>query len=78
MSKVTVLNGSPSGQTRLNGVLDYVVKHFEAASVSHDVIHIRNLPAEDLIQANFNSQGIKAANKKIEGLRDHCHYHSYL
>ena len=66
MSKVTVLNGSPSGQTRLNGVLDYVVKHFEAASVSHDVIHIRNLPAEDLIQANFNSQAIKAANKKIE------------
>jgi FMN reductase len=66
MSKVTVISGSPSEQTRLNGVLDYVEKHFKEARLIPEVIHIRNLPAEDLIRANFNSKEIVEANKKIE------------
>jgi FMN reductase len=66
MSKLTVISGSPSEQTRLNGVLDYVIKHVEEARLIPEVIHIRNLPAEDLIRANFNSAAIVEANKKIE------------
>lgn len=66
MSKVTIISGSPSEQTRLNGVLDYVVKHFEKAALLPEVINIRDLPPEDLIWANFNSPVIKEANKKVE------------
>lgn len=66
MSKVTIISGSPSEQTRLNGVLEFVVKHFEEARLIPEVIHIRNFPAEDLIRANFNSEEIKEANIKIE------------
>ena len=66
MSKVTVISGSPSTQTRLNGVLKHVAKHIEEAGLITEVIHIRNLPAEDLILANFNNAEIVKAHKKIE------------
>jgi FMN reductase len=66
MSKVTIISGSPTEQTRLNGVLDYVVNYFETVGLSSEVIHIRNLPAEDLIRANFNSPEIVETQKQIE------------
>ncbi|MFP5105891.1 NADPH-dependent FMN reductase [Neobacillus sp. C211] len=66
MSKVTIISGSPSEHTRLNGALDYVVEFFEGVNHSPEIIHIRNLPAEDLIQARFDSNKITDANKKVE------------
>ncbi|TWD93446.1 FMN reductase [Neobacillus bataviensis] len=66
MSKITIISGSPSEHTRLNGVLDEVVRHLEGINIIPDIIHVRNLPAEDLIQAKFNSEEIVRANKKVE------------
>ncbi|WHY69027.1 NADPH-dependent FMN reductase [Neobacillus sp. SuZ13] len=66
MSKITIISGSPSEQTRLNGVLAEVVKQLEGVNIIPEIIHVRNLPAQDLIQAKFNSEEIVRANKKVE------------
>ncbi|MEH7416570.1 NADPH-dependent FMN reductase [Neobacillus drentensis] len=66
MSKITIISGSPSEYTRLNGVLDEVVRHLEGENIIPEIIHVRNLPAEDLIQAKFDSEEIVKANKKVE------------
>ena len=66
MSKVTIISGSPSEQTRLNGVLQFVSNHFHRGEITPEIINIRNLPAEDLIQARFESEEIVKENKKVE------------
>ncbi|MGG4037228.1 NADPH-dependent FMN reductase [Heyndrickxia ginsengihumi] len=65
MNKVTVISASPSEKSRLNGILNYVNTYLEHADIELDVIEIRNLPAEDLIHANFSSEEIQEANNKI-------------
>ncbi|WP_035445779.1 NADPH-dependent FMN reductase [Bacillus sp. UNC41MFS5] len=66
MSKITIISGSPSEQTRLTGVLAEVVRHLEGVDIIPDIIHVRTLPAQDLIEAKFNSEEIVRANKKVE------------
>jgi FMN reductase len=66
MSKVTIISGSPSEQTRLNGVLHYVLNYFHGGENTPEMIKVRDLPAEDLIQTRFESEEIIEANKKVE------------
>jgi FMN reductase len=66
MSKVTIISGSPTEHTRLNGVLQEVLNYFQQGDFNPEVIHVRNLPPEDLIYANFSSDEIINANKKVE------------
>lgn len=66
MSKVTIISGSPSEHTRLNGVLQEVLGYFQQGGFTPKLINVRNLPPEDLIYANFSSQEIINANKKVE------------
>ncbi|MDQ0201515.1 NADPH-dependent FMN reductase [Neobacillus ginsengisoli] len=66
MSKVTIISGSPAEETRLNGILDYVVSYFKGVNIPPNIINIRNLPAQVLIQAKFDSEEIVEANKKVE------------
>lgn len=63
---MTIISGSPSEHTRLNGVLDEIVRQSEGMNITHEIIHIRNLPPQDLIQAKFDSGEIVRANKKVE------------
>lgn len=66
MSKVTIISGSPSEYTRLNGVLHDVIHHFHEVGITPEIINVRNLPSEDLIQVKFSSEEIIKANKKVE------------
>lgn len=66
MSKVTIISGSPSEHTRLNGVLNDFLNHFHEVGLIPEIINVRNLPSEDLIQAKFESEVIKKENKKVE------------
>src|SRR4051812_1415779 len=66
MSKVTIISGSPSDQTRLNGVLHDIINHFHEVKIKPEIINIRHLPADALIQAKFDSVEISKANKKVE------------
>ncbi|MCS7464804.1 NADPH-dependent FMN reductase [Paenibacillus doosanensis] len=65
MSKVTVISGSPSASSRLNGVLQAVQTHLNAASLDIATIDVRNLPPEDLIYTNFESPAIVTANQSV-------------
>jgi FMN reductase len=66
MSKVTIITGSPTEHTRLNGVLQEVLYYFHQEGHTPEVINVRNLPPEDLIYANFYGEEINSANKKVE------------
>ncbi|MEH7120649.1 NADPH-dependent FMN reductase [Neobacillus vireti] len=66
MSKVTIISGSPSEETRLNGVLRDVLNHFEGIGIAPEIINVRELPPEALIQAKFDSKEIIEANRKVE------------
>ena len=66
MSKVTIISGSPTEVTRLNGVLHEVLDHLSGIGIAPEIINVRQLPSEALIQAKFDSSEITEANKKVE------------
>lgn len=63
---MTIISGSPSEQTRLNGVLHGVINHLNGDSITPEIIHVRELPSEDLLHAKFDSEEILKANRKVE------------
>lgn len=65
MSKVTIIAGSPSENTRLNGILYGVQNLLNKVGITPEIINVRELPPEDLIYAKFDSEEIKKANKKV-------------
>jgi FMN reductase len=66
MAKVVILIGSPSEKSRLNGVVDRITNRLGDSDLEVSVISVRDLPAEDLLLANFGSEAILAANKVVE------------
>ncbi|THF73189.1 NADPH-dependent FMN reductase [Cohnella fermenti] len=65
MAKVVVLIGNPSAKSRLNGVVDRVKSRLGDTDLDVSTISVRDLPAEDLLFANFGSEAIQAANKTV-------------
>lgn len=65
MSIVTIA-GSPSAQSRSSRLLAEAAKWLKDEGFTHQEISVRDLPAEDLLYANFNSPALKAAAKVIE------------
>jgi FMN reductase len=66
MTSAVIIYGGNSKQSRLKGILDKVEGFFETEGFSSDTIYVHDLPAEDLIKANFKSEAILAVNKKVE------------
>jgi FMN reductase len=66
MSKVIIISGSPSEHTRLNGVLHGVTNQLNGVGITPEIIHVRDLPSEDLLHAKFDSEEILKANRKVE------------
>lgn len=66
LKTITVISGSPSKTSRIIGVLDYVVSKIKEQGISVTHLQVCDLPAADLIYANFNSEEIKKANAIIE------------
>lgn len=62
MSRIVIINGANAASSRVNAVQQYIEKTIhEVAS-----IEVFKLPAEDLLSANFNSEGIQAVNRIVE------------
>ncbi|MGS5019758.1 NADPH-dependent FMN reductase [Paenibacillus sp. JJ1683] len=61
MSKVVILSGSPSTQSRLYGLIHYATKQLREAGAEVTLLNVVDLPAEDLIKANFNSPDVTAS-----------------
>jgi len=65
MGKVVVLSGSPSGTSRLDGLLKHTIAYLEKSGAQTAWIRARDLPAEDLLHARFDSPAILQANATI-------------
>ncbi|AZH29266.1 NADPH-dependent FMN reductase [Paenibacillus sp. M-152] len=61
MSKVVILSGSPSTHSRLYGLIHYTTEQLREAGAEVTLLNVVDLPAEDLIKANFNSPDVIAA-----------------
>ncbi|OPA80510.1 FMN reductase (NADPH) [Paenibacillus selenitireducens] len=65
MAKTAVISGSPSINSRLNGVLHLLQSQLLSAGIDIKVIEVRSLPPEDLIYTQFDSPVIVEANQVI-------------
>ncbi|MBB6669739.1 NADPH-dependent FMN reductase [Cohnella nanjingensis] len=65
MAKIVILLGSPTPKSRLHGVLDRVSGQIAAAGHELSVVNVRELPAEDLLHARFDSEAIIAASRQV-------------
>lgn len=65
MAKITVISGSPSVSSRLNGVLQSIQNQLLAEGLQLHQIDVRSLPPEDLIYTNFQSPAIIEAIEQI-------------
>lgn len=66
MSKIVILAGSPTLGSRLFGLTDYVQEKLKEAGHSISWFSAAELPAEDLLLANFNSEVVKELNAAVE------------
>ncbi|MDF2650744.1 MAG: ssuE [Paenibacillus sp.] len=65
MPKVVIISGSPTPTSRLHGVIDHVKVQLEGANIQTDWIKVRDIPAEDLLYAKFDSEAIVEANELV-------------
>lgn len=65
MSNIVIISGSVNNKSRLSGLIQH--SQSKLTEVGHDVkvIEVADLPADDLIRANFNSESIIAANTLV-------------
>jgi len=62
MTKTVIINGANVRTSRVNAIQQYIVENVKEVST----IDVFELPAQDLITANFASEAIKAANTLVE------------
>ncbi|WP_102692149.1 NADPH-dependent FMN reductase [Rummeliibacillus pycnus] len=65
MVKAVIINGGNDKKSRVNGVHDYVEAFFNANEVDVSSIYVHDLPAIDLITANYTSKDIIRTNEKV-------------
>ncbi|MBD3108703.1 NADPH-dependent FMN reductase [Bacillus sp. AGMB 02131] len=61
-----IINGANAKQSRVTGVEQFVGQFLKKNNVETDVITVHELPAEDLITANYASEAIKNVNRLVE------------
>ncbi|MET1029938.1 NADPH-dependent FMN reductase [Domibacillus tundrae] len=65
MTNAVIIYGGNSKQSRLKGILDKAESYFNNEGIVSDTIFVHDLPADDLIFANFNSELILKANEQV-------------
>lgn len=66
MINALLINGSNTIQSRLTGVQQEVESKLQRDGISTELLYVHQLPAEDLILANFASEKIIEAVEKVE------------
>ncbi len=64
--KAIIINGGYSVNSRLTGVQLEIEKRLHANKITYETITVHQLPAQDLITANFSSPSIIEHVKKVE------------
>ncbi|MBA2940389.1 NADPH-dependent FMN reductase [Paenibacillus sp. CGMCC 1.16610] len=65
MAKVVIISGSPTPTSRLHGVIEVAKNELVQAGLTVDWIKVRDIPAEDLLYAKFDSEAIVSANALV-------------
>jgi FMN reductase len=65
MSKIVIVSGSPTPTSRLHGVIELAKSTLLEAGITVEWIKVRDLPAEDLLHARFDSEAIVQAAAKV-------------
>ncbi|WP_409296737.1 NADPH-dependent FMN reductase [Peribacillus sp. SCS-26] len=65
LSKIVIVSGSPVKDSRLNGIMNFAVDYLEGKGADYEVLHVRDLPAEDLIGGAYDSEEIVKASGKV-------------
>ncbi|MGG1514371.1 NADPH-dependent FMN reductase [Paenibacillus oryzisoli] len=65
MAKIVIISGSPTPTSRIHGVIEIARSAFVQAGLEVDWIKVRDIPAEDLMYANFGSEAIVNANSIV-------------
>lgn len=65
MAKVVIISGSPTPTSRLHGVIEVAKNELVQAGLTVDWIKVRDIPAEDLLYAKFDSEAIVNANALV-------------
>lgn len=66
MTNISIIVGAPNEYSRLTGILDFITKLLQEKEIDYETINVHTLPAEDLIQANFDSEAIIRANEIVK------------
>ncbi|WP_019141592.1 NADPH-dependent FMN reductase [Noviherbaspirillum massiliense] len=65
MTSILLLAGSPSTPSRSTRLLHYVGERLAALGHRHQALHVLDLPARALLQADFGDAGIMAAKAQV-------------
>ncbi len=63
---IVIINGANARTSRVTAVEQFIADFFNVNEVKTDVITVHELPAEDLITANFLSEAIQNVNLLVE------------
>lgn len=66
MTKIALIAGSPANGSRLFGLVQYATDRLALAGYDVDLISAADLPAEDLLRADFGSPAIQQALASVE------------
>ncbi|PAE33369.1 NADPH-dependent FMN reductase [Bacillus sp. 7884-1] len=66
MNKAVIINGGNTRNSRLTAIQQRVEGFFKNEAIAFQSIYVHELPAEDLITANFKSEAIKQVNQQVE------------
>ena len=65
MTRAIIINGGNSVNSRLTGIEQKIQALLKKDGIEYDVISVHQLPAQDLITANFASEEIKKSIVKV-------------
>ena len=66
MTKAVIINGTNSRNSRVTAIHEKVENYLKARGIAVHTNYVHELPAEDLIKANFTSEVIVSENKQVE------------
>lgn len=67
MSKILLISGSPTAPSRSALLLGYAVDYLTKHGLETTTVSVRDFPAEDLIQAKYDSPAFTGFKEKIAG-----------
>lgn len=66
MVKAVIINGGNTKQSRLTGVHQYIETNLALEKVVTQSVYVHELPAQELLTANFESKEIQRTNQQVE------------